>query len=137
MKPHALFLALALAACAAPPPERDPPAPTPLPLAGTSWTLAASGAEPSQEPTIDFSAEGRAGGFTGCNQWFSQAETRDGGLAFRSIGMTRRGCGEPAATVERTFGDLLRNARGGRIDGDTLIIFGEGDAELGRLTRAR
>lgn len=137
MKKRGLLLVLALAACAAPPAETERPAPAPLPLAGTSWTLAESGAEPSQEPTITFSAEGRAGGFTGCNQWFAQAETSDGGLAFRSIGMTRRACGEPASAVERAFGDLLRNASGGRIDGDTLVVLGEGDAELGRLTRAR
>jgi len=137
MNRRALILAFALAACAAPPAEKERPAPAPLPLASTSWTLAGSGAEPGQEPTITFSAEGRAGGFTGCNQWFAQAETRDGGLAFRSVGMTRRACGEPAATVERAFGELLLNANGGRIEGDTLIILGESNAELGRLTRAR
>lgn len=136
MKYKSLFVAVAMAACAAPPVEKsDEPAVTPLELGGTRWVMqdsdAAAGA---QMPTIEFSAANRANGFSGCNQWFAQTDTANGGLRFAAVGMTRRACPEPAMTTEREFGAMLERTRAAQLEGADLVLFGDEAEEIGRFS---
>jgi len=133
-----LVLLIVAAACAAPPaPAADDPPAANLALQGTRWVMRIDDAPPRTEaPTLEFSAEGRAGGFTGCNQWFAQIEQANGGLSFHSVGVTRRACEAPAMDIERAFSESLAHTRSAQRDGDDLILFGEEAEQLARFMPA-
>lgn len=136
MKHAIIALGLALTACVAPPVNgaEEPETPA-LQLAETRWVLVdADIPAGAQMPTIDFSEANRASGFSGCNQWFAQTDTGNGGLSFASVGMTRRACPEPAMGVERDFGAMLAQTRSAQMDGADLVLFGEEAEEIGRLS---
>lgn len=133
---RALLLVLFLAACAPPQVVKsDDAGAAPLSLAGSHWVMmiedTADGA-----PTIEFADGARASGFTGCNEWFAQADTRDGGLRFEAIGMTRRACDEAAMALERDFGDLLARTRSAMEQDGVLTLTGEDGNTLARFERA-
>jgi putative lipoprotein len=125
---RALALLALVAACvetSAPPPAG---APRPPPLEGTRWELVDLDADPAaRAPTLEFAAENRAGGYTGCNQWFAQVELSNG-VRFGGIGATRRACPEPAMTTEREFLAVLEQTRMAEREGDALRLTG-GEAE--------
>lgn len=130
---RALWLVLLLAACA--PPVATSHAPARLELAGSHWVMMIEGTADGA-PTIEFADSARASGFTGCNEWFAQANTREGGLRFDAIGMTRRACDEAATALERDFGELLARTRGASMQGNTLTLTSEDGNTLARFERA-
>lgn len=137
---HALVLiglGLLLVSCAAPPVNGSEEPPPALALVGTNWVMKDADAPANARmPTIEFNEASRAVGFSGCNQWFAQAETANGGLRFSSVGMTRRACPEPAMTIEREFGEMLGQTRSVQMDGADLVLFGEEAEEIGRFSPA-
>ncbi len=93
---------------------------------GTRWTAV----EVSTAPTIEFAAN-RAGGTTGCNRWFAQAEGVHPELRFSAISATRRVCGDSAMQSERGFIAALEATRSVRAGDATLVLLTEdGDAVL-------
>lgn len=129
------LLALA-ASCAEPAPAADDP-PAHLVLQDTHWVMVLDGArEDARAPTLEFAEQARAGGFSGCNQWFAQVDQSNGGLRFGAIGMTRRACPEPAMTLEHEFGALLGEVRSAQREDDELVLIGENAQPLARFTPA-
>ncbi len=130
-----LELLLLVASCAAPAPAADTPPQRDLALQGTRWVMAIDGeAVSARAPTLEFSTEGRAGGFSGCNQWFAQLEQAHGGIRFHAVGMTRRACAGPAMGIENDFSAMLTQTRAAERDGDNLILFGEEGEPIARFT---
>lgn len=132
---RALIPVLLLAACVAPPPSKAN-SPDARPLAGTSWVMVQEDNARGQ-PTLEFREAGRASGFTGCNQWFSQVDRDQGALRFEAIGMTRRACEAAAMEMERDFMDRLGRTHAAQVDEDTLTLIGGNGEALARFERAR
>jgi len=93
-------------------------------------------ADNAQPPTLEFGAEGRAGGFSGCNQWFAQVERVDVGLRFAAVGMTRRACEGDASRIEHDFAASLTDTRAARREGDDLVLLGANAQPIARFTPA-
>ena len=129
------FLALA-ASCAEPAPAADDP-PAHMVLQDTRWVMVlGEGPADTRAPTLEFAQQARAGGFSGCNQWFAQVDQSNGGLRFGAVGMTRRACPEPAMALEQDFGALLGQVRSAQREGDELVLIGENAQPLARFTPA-
>lgn len=115
------LLALALAACAAP---ANPPAPA-LDLAGTHWMRVDRLDNSPHFPTLDFTADA-ASGHAGCNRWHGQVEREGERLRFSAVGATRMMCPGSAMATERSLLDALSRTRSARIEGEQLVLIGEG-----------
>lgn len=94
-----------------------------------SWTLTSytnsSGTVPAPDPaaTISFTADGRLSGSTGCNTFGGSWSTAGPRLKFSSIGMTARGCVDPAVTTQETaFGIAFSKPQTWSVHGDELTI---------------
>jgi heat shock protein HslJ len=126
-------LLLCLSACA----TAQPPASiSGTPLQNTSWRQR-DPATPAgvQPPTITFGADGRAGGFAGCNQWFAAVASDAGGnLRFSTIGSTRRMCAPAAMDVERLFLDALAHTAAADHDASAMTLRLIGDEAEDRGT---
>jgi heat shock protein HslJ len=102
------------------------------PLQGTKWVLdtiiddtVASSVPAGVTAWITFGKDGVAGGSTGCNSFGSagdnyQADTET--ITFGDLVMTKRMCGEAAASVEQAVRDVLRGKVDYTIDGDVLTL---------------
>lgn len=129
------LLALA-ASCAEPAPAADDP-PARMVLQNTHWVMVLDqGSADARAPTLEFAEQARAGGFSGCNQWFAQVDQSNGGLRFGAVSLTRRACAEPAMIIEREFDDVLHQVRSAQREGDQLVLIGENAQPLARFTPA-
>ncbi|GAB4428135.1 MAG: hypothetical protein OHK0015_10770 [Chloroflexi bacterium OHK40] len=103
-------------------------------LPGTSWTLTELNGTPPVEggrkATIQFDADGRASGSTGCNRYFGGYTAEAGRLTMSQMGSTRMTCPEPLMAQETTFLDVLGRAVSYTIDGDTLTVTADDGASL-------
>ncbi|MEZ6022796.1 MAG: META domain-containing protein [Hyphomonadaceae bacterium] len=136
----AVIAAVLAAACAETPSQEteSPPASAPLRLIDTSWVLSDPHAPASaQAPTLEFAEGDRASGFAGCNQWFAQVDTANGGLRFSAIGMTRRACPAPAMEIEQRFGATLAATQSATREGDTLVLMGAEGAPIAHFALTR
>lgn len=132
----AALCAMALSACAshmpgAPMDTSAPPTsamPAPNALAGTSWRLETlAGAPPVQgtSPTLQFSADSRVSGTTGCNRYFGAYQNDLG--RFGDLGSTRMACDAPRMEQERTFLSILSGAQSVAVGSDGLLTVTGGD----------
>jgi len=114
------LLALCAAACAA---AATPAALSGAPLHDTNWMLNDPDAPlGAARPTLTVS-EGRASGFTGCNQWFAAVDAAaNGNLRFANVGATERVCAPPAMEIERRFLNTLARTRAAEYDRDMLQL---------------
>ncbi|MCB0106650.1 MAG: META domain-containing protein, partial [Caldilineaceae bacterium] len=117
-------------------PGSTPPSSTPSnsegdPLAGTSWQLTALGTADSEMPvvagstvTLEFSANGQAGGNTGCNS-FGGDYTVDGeNVTFGGLVSTLMACADAnVMDQEEQYLDALNSADRFALDGDQLTIW--------------
>jgi heat shock protein HslJ len=129
----ALIAAFVLAACA--PIESTEAAPS---LAGTNWTLAAmpdwTPGDSKRAPTLNF-AESRVSGHSGCNSFSGAYELKGAKLTFSNMATTLMAC-DVGMNVERLFHQMLGKVRTASVTPDTLILMGEGGAEVARFTRS-
>lgn len=109
------------------------------PLAETAWILETLGsgdtaAAPIESTTIriEFDAEGRVAGHSGCNRFFGGVEGgTDGAVSFGGMGSTRMACPEEIMKQETTFLDLMANVAGYRItDGKLELVSATGERLL-------
>ena len=115
---------LGLAGCSAPEDGKEVAAT--VPLTGTSWKLAVlDGQENWSGPpaTLRFNADGRLGGFDGCNS-FSGSFSVDGPAIDMpgKMAMTLMACPEPLASQASAFNGTLVRAVSFAIDGDRLRL---------------
>lgn len=104
-------------------------------LAGTSWTLtsldgsaqvgAAAGGSPI---TIEFDAEGRAGGSAGCNSYGGDYSTSGAnGIAFSAVVSTLMACQDQLVMEnEAAFLQALSAVSSYKVSGNTLTLSGGG-----------
>jgi heat shock protein HslJ len=144
----ALAATMSLAACALPPapPPRSPTsampaapaAPDSSDLPGTSWVLASMGDEPLVEnttTTLNFDAEGRAGGTDGCNTYGGSYVVDGSSLTFGPIISTLIACEEPIMAQAAAFQQVLAQTRRHAIADDILSLSDEEGGVLATLTR--
>ena len=101
--------AASVTACAAPPdPGGAPPRAAAAPLAapasmvGTRWVgVVDASIDPRMKPWLEFIAEGRLSGFTGCNLLNGAWRSDGGQIRMGPLAMTKRGCMGPADDLER------------------------------------
>lgn len=124
----AWLCALGLCACAADPSSAGP---SHASFAGTRWVgVVDASADHGALPRLEFVAEGRLSGYTGCNllsgAWkMDGAEVRLGGLA-----VTKRMCAGPEGETERRFLAVMGEGARGRREGDRLVFTGPSGARF-------
>ncbi|HMQ34723.1 MAG TPA: META domain-containing protein [Chloroflexaceae bacterium] len=147
-----LVAALALAGCAAPaagsaepaPPTQMPQAQTEPPaappaeetddpmemsadtLAGTSWALSELGGAPpvaeGRPASLEFNAEGRVAGSTGCNRFMGGYSATAAELTFGPLATTMMACPGALQDQEQVFIEILTHAAAYSVADGTLTI---------------
>lgn len=75
-------------------------------------------------PFVTFSADGKIGGFGGCNSFFGEASVTETAIDFIKIGSTRRFCSGERGVVERRLFSVLKGTKWWQFDeDDNLVIF--------------
>lgn len=100
------------------------------PLEGTSWlveTMGGTAIVAGSEPQINFDADGKINGTTGCNRFFGGYAQNGAAIAFTGVGMTKMACmADGVMEQETAFGAILSGNTQAKIDGlGNLIIRGE------------
>ncbi|MEZ4616008.1 MAG: META domain-containing protein [Caldilineaceae bacterium] len=101
------------------------------PLAGTSWQLTALGTTGAETPvvvdstvTLQFDADGQAGGNTGCNSFGGNYTVNGDSLTFSKIISTLVACADAdVMNQEQQYLDALNGAERYAVDGDELTIW--------------
>ena len=120
---------LILAACAAQP-GGNQTTPEAERLANTNWSLVSYGPPespievlPGTSVTLEFDAEGRAGGSGGCNSYGGDYEVENGSISFGEIVSTLMACTDPGVgEQESQFLGALQTASTYEVSGDQLTI---------------
>lgn len=110
-------------------------------LTGTEWrlvSLAEVGAiDPARAPTLGFQELDRVGGNTGCNQYGGPVSLEGTRIRFGPLVATKMACVDTLVQqIETAYLAALEATTTFRIDGEQLVLEGEGGTELARLTRA-
>jgi putative lipoprotein len=110
-------------------PSSEPETPAPPAIFDTTWTaVSIDGTHvlPHTIVSLTVASDMRAGGSSGCNSWFAQAEVKGDTVAFGQIGSTRKSCGEAIDAQEAAFDQTLASTVSWQVDGDTLTLYGTG-----------
>ena len=111
-----LLAAGALALCACATPAKSNPS-----VADTRWAAKGeTSVDPRQVPRLQFLAEGKLTGYTGCNRMAGAWRLEGDEIKVSELSSTKRACLGPGAEVERRFTTAL----GGRInlEGEKLVV---------------
>lgn len=109
------------------------------PLANTSWQLTAFGSAGAETPvvpdstvTLEFSADGTAGGNTGCNSYGGDYTVEDDTLSFGEMVSTLMACADEAVMAqEQAYLQALQSAARFEVAADQLTIwYDEGNSQL-------
>jgi heat shock protein HslJ len=94
-----------------------------------NWSLVRmNGADAPANVTMDLSEAGRAAGQAPCNRWFGGVEGSLPAFKLSAVGATRMAC--PEMEAEAAFLSALEAVREVRMEGERLILAGEGDLVL-------
>jgi heat shock protein HslJ len=134
------LLALGLAACAAPSspggyPAGAAPAPPAAPAAPAAAVLSAQSLAATRwmgvidasidkrfAPWLEFVAEGRISGYTGCNLLYGTWKSDGGEMRIVSLVTTKRACAGPEQAIERRFVAALNAQSRVAREGDNLVF---------------
>ena len=110
-------------------------------LAPKAWTVASIGgaAMSGSRPTLQFSADGQASGFAGCNRWTSSAVLSGEGLRLGMAAATRMAClDDTASKQESDFLAALGRITGFDVDanGDLLLKAGNETVIVAKATES-
>jgi pimeloyl-ACP methyl ester carboxylesterase/heat shock protein HslJ len=122
----------------------QPPTATMNGLSGSSWQLVSFGPVGATNPvignvriTLEFGADGQAGGNGGCNSYGGSYTVHDNSLQFGEITSTLIACADQAVTEqEQQYLEALRTAGRFTIEGDTLKIAYQNDGGELNFTRS-
>ncbi|WP_297104436.1 META domain-containing protein [uncultured Devosia sp.] len=119
------------------PPE--PPIPTaPAELVNTLWTVTSIGGRPvtgSRAPTLSIAADNRAGGFGGCNNYFTEASFEGTKLHFGPAAATRMACEASVTELETDYFTALSAVAFYELDGPALRLLDAAGIPLIGLVR--
>lgn len=137
------MFALGLTACAAPSSSggatggeapRAAAAPAPVSaatLVGTRWVgVADASVDKRHLPWLEFVAEGRVSGYTGCNLLHGGWRNDAGTIRFGPLVTTKRGCAGPEGDMERRVLAVLNEQSRVSREGDKLVISAAGGERL-------
>jgi putative lipoprotein len=118
---------LVVGACSSTPGASSAPAT----LSATAWTATTVGGEfvdANSPPTMDFAADGKVSGTTGCNQYSGAYEINGNEIAIGPLAMTMMLCAGPVGEQETLFGPALQGATTWAIDATGMLkLSGAGD----------
>ena len=106
-----------------------------LDVTWSATSIAGTPALPRAHPTLSIGSDMRAGGSTGCNSWFAQAELNGDTVHLGQIGATLIACAEPVTLQEKAFTEALSQSARWQVSGDTLTLFGVDGTALLTFTR--
>ena len=122
------LLVFALAACA------SSAGPTPMSsIAGTKWYVPMPG-DAADRPRLEFMADGRLGGYSGCNSVSGTWRMEDGAVRLGPLIMTKRACPGERDDMERRFLQAVNAQARFSIEGGRLVAEAPGGPRL-ELTR--
>jgi heat shock protein HslJ len=134
---------------ATPEPVEPPVEPTLPPneatnLAGTQWTLASMGRPGSETPvvagsavTLQFEADGQAGGSGGCNSYGGQYEVQDNTISFSQVMSTLMACADESVNQqEQQYFQALQTAGRFEVAGNQLTIWFNSDQGVLNFVKA-
>ena len=111
-----------------------------VPFEDTYWKLTEFDGKPfepassTSEAHVIFKGNGKFAGYAICNSMFSSYTHDDKALTLKPIGMTMRGCTDPADDDrEQRLAAALRRARGWQVEGDRLALLDEKGAVVARF----
>lgn len=84
--------------------------------------------------TLSIAQDRRAGGSSGCNNYFTEAVLLDHELDFGPIASTKMACDPIIMAQEQAFFDVLEDTAFYRIDGATLLLMDEFGEDMARLS---
>ena len=88
----------------------------------------------SEKPvTLRVEADGKLGGFSGCNRYFGQWTEQDGRVSFGPMGSTRMACPEPAMALETRYLGAMGRVAGRRFEDGDLLLLDESDRSILRF----
>ena len=119
--------ALAAGACATPGSVAQTAIPTVPVLEGTRWVMAGAKSDAASMPRLEFSREGRVGGFTGCNM-LSGSYRLEGDRLEVVAATTKRACMGPGGDSEQKLLAVLGDRPRIRAEGQRLVLTGAGGA---------
>ncbi len=90
---------------------------------------------PRSAPSLSIGPDMRAGGSTGCNSWFAQAEIDGNMLHLGMITSTRKACNEGLGAQEQAFEEALAATATWQVSDDELTLLGPDAAPLMVLRR--
>ncbi len=88
------------------------------------WRITSIGGKPAvgeRPPTFSITADSRAGGNSGCNNYFAEADFTDG-LSFGPAAATRMACAEPLMAQEAALFAALAAVANYETDGESLRL---------------
>src|SRR5262245_7078295 len=71
-------------------------------IAGTKWVMEGAG-EASERPRLEFAADGKVSGYTGCNMVSGTWRLEGGAIRLGPLISTKRGCPGERDALERRF----------------------------------
>lgn len=102
--------------------------PPPPAILDANWLATTIGDKPVLAHTtpsmVISSDEMRAGGSTGCNSWFAQAELNGDAIRFGSATSTLKACTQAINLQEQAFKDAIAATASWRVEGDALTLYG-------------
>ena len=114
---------LALGACAA--------APEPASVSGRKWVVEGmEAADPKDRPRIEFVADGRLAGFTGCNMLSGRWRQEGAEVKVEGLLVTKRGCMGPGGDFERRFLAAVNEKARVTLEGGKLVAQGANGERL-------
>jgi heat shock protein HslJ len=101
----------------------------PSQLAGTRWIGVAEGsANAASRPRLEFTANGRMAGFSGCNNMSSSFRESGGVVSFGQVAATKRFCGGLEGDIERRVLEAVTLGSAGEVKGGKLVVTGPAGA---------
>ena len=97
----------------------------PVSLAGSHWVAQVEGvADREQSPRLEFLADGRLVGYTGCNMLSGTWRVEGDAVRLGALAATKRGCLGPAGDVEKRVLAALNEKSVVRVEGAKLVVQG-------------
>ena len=127
------ILFCALTACASPAANTAPEASMTPSIAGTKWFVPMQG-EAADRARLEFMADGRLGGYTGCNTISGTWRMEGGAVRLGQLIMTKRACPGERDVMERRFLQAVNADARFALEGSRLVAQGASGARL-ELTR--
>lgn len=121
------------------PPSPEPPIPvTPPELFDTLWTVTSIGGRPvaaPRPPTLSIAPDHRAGGFGGCNNYFTEASIDTEALTFGPAAATRMACAPDLMSEENAYFTALSAVASYELDDQGLRLLDAAGVPLIGLVR--